>query len=85
MQLLLIEAVLVAGVISVPLRLELRHLLFREVALVEEVPIVVMMIILLILLAMMVVLLWVIGWWKVEADDCISPVDVEVVNWFDHI
>ena len=30
-------------------------------------------------------LLWVIGWWKVEADVCISPVDVEVVNWLDHI
>ena len=60
MQLLLVEAVLV-GVISIPLGLELRHLLFREVTLVEEVPIVVMMIILVILLAMVVILLWAIG------------------------
>lgn len=57
---LLIEAVLV-GVISIPLRLELSHLLFREVTLVEEVPIIVMVIILVILLAMVVVLLWVFG------------------------
>lgn len=87
---LLVEAILVATIFPIPLRLELRELLLAEIALIKEIAIVLLMIILMVLLPLLVpflvMLLWSVACWLVIlGDHGVAAVYVEVVVAFDDI